>query len=82
MEGMCPAWQFPDGVKFIYAYAGFASAGFFFGPYYSLMNVFYNGADGKTRWGIYAVNNNDGLLAKVSGVQDEEFRDGRWMKIL
>ena len=37
------------------------------------MNVFYNGADGKTRWGIYAVNNNDGLLAKVSGVQDEEF---------
>ena len=73
MEGMCPAWQFPDGVKFIYAsYAGFASAGFF-GPYYSLMNVFYNGADGKTRWGIYAVNNNDGLLAKVSGVQDEEF---------
>ena len=63
MEGMCPAWQFPDGVKFIYAsYAGFASAGFF-GPYYSLMNVFYNGADGKTRWGIYAVNNNDGLLA-------------------
>ena len=40
MEGMCPAWQFPDGVKFIYAsYVSFASAGFF-GPYYSLMNVF------------------------------------------
>ena len=83
MEGMCPAWQFPDGVKFIYAsYAGFASAGFF-GPYYSLMNVFYNGADGKTRWGIYAVNNNDGLLAKVSwGLGRGVSGYGRWMKIL
>ena len=72
-EGMCPAWQFPEGTEFIHAsYAGYASAGFF-GPYYSLMNVFYNGADGKTRWGIYAVNNKDGLLANVSGVQDVEF---------
>lgn len=61
MSGVAIPWM---ELNLIYAsYAGFASAGFF-GPYYSLMNVFYNGADGKTRWGIYAVNNNERVVGK------------------
>ncbi len=79
MDGMCPV-AIRMMLNFIYAsYAGFASAGFF-GPYYSL-DVFLQWRLMVRRCWVFMCNNNDGLLAKVSGFRTRSL-DGRWMKIL